>query len=62
MDFRKLQSNKYRLQVNQFNLVENTKSILSFFNEESKRRGIRLDFKYKKKDLDIWADKGILEV
>ncbi|WP_396635868.1 two-component regulator propeller domain-containing protein [Maribacter sp. R77961] len=61
MDFRKLQSNKFRLQVDEFNLVENTKNILSFFNEESKRRAIRLDLKYTKKNLNIWADKGILE-
>jgi signal transduction histidine kinase/ligand-binding sensor domain-containing protein/DNA-binding response OmpR family regulator len=61
MDFRKLQSNKFRLQVDEFNLVENTKNILSFFNEESKRRAIRLELKHKKKNLNIWADKGILE-
>jgi signal transduction histidine kinase/DNA-binding response OmpR family regulator/streptogramin lyase len=61
MDFRKLQSNKFRLQVDQFNLVENTRNILSFFNEESKRRAIRLDLKHTKKNLLIWADKGILE-
>ena len=61
MDFRKLQSNKFRLQINQFNLIENTKNILSFFNEESKRRAIRLDLKFKNKNLNIWADRGILE-
>ncbi|MEO0526841.1 MAG: two-component regulator propeller domain-containing protein [Bacteroidota bacterium] len=61
MDFRKLQSNKLRLRISQFNLIEHTKSILSFFNEESKRRAIRLDLKLEKKNLDIWADRGMLE-
>lgn len=61
MDFRKLQSNKLRLSISQFKLVEQTKNILSFFNEETKRRSILLDLKYKDVNLDIWADKGILD-
>ena len=61
MDFRKLQSNKFRLQISEFNLIKNTKNILSFFNEESKRRGIRLDLKYQNKNLNLWADRGIFE-
>ncbi|MEM6892148.1 MAG: two-component regulator propeller domain-containing protein [Bacteroidota bacterium] len=61
MDFRKLQSNKLRLRISQFNLIEHTKNIISFFNEESKRRAIRLDIKYETKNLDIWADRGMLE-
>ena len=61
MDFRKLQSNKLRLRISQFNLIEHTKNIISFFNEESKRRAIRLDIKYETKNLDVWADRGMLE-
>ncbi|MEM7483827.1 MAG: two-component regulator propeller domain-containing protein [Bacteroidota bacterium] len=61
MDFRKLQSNKLRLRLSQFNLIEHTKNILSFFNEESKRRSIRLELKYESKNLDVWADRGMLE-
>ncbi|MEM0931583.1 MAG: two-component regulator propeller domain-containing protein [Bacteroidota bacterium] len=61
MDFRKLQSNKLRLRISQFNVIEHTKGILSFFNEESKRRGIRLDIKHDHKNLDVWADRGMLE-
>ncbi|WP_422858522.1 hybrid sensor histidine kinase/response regulator transcription factor [Flagellimonas sp. S174] len=61
MDFRKLQSNKLRLKISQFNIVDHTKSILSFFNEESKRRSIRLDLKYENKNLQVWADRGMLE-
>lgn len=61
MDFRKLQSNKLQLKVSQFNLVKNTKNILSFFNEESKRRGIQLDIKFDNVNLDVWADSGILD-
>ncbi len=61
MDFRKLQSNKLQLKVGQFNLVKHTKNILSFFNEESKRRSIRLDLKYESVNLDIWADSGMLD-
>ncbi|WP_165453884.1 hybrid sensor histidine kinase/response regulator transcription factor [Hyunsoonleella flava] len=61
MDFRKLQSNKLQLRVSEFNIVKSTKSILSFFNEESKRRSIQLDLKYESIDFAIWADKGILD-
>ncbi|WP_350286830.1 two-component regulator propeller domain-containing protein [uncultured Croceitalea sp.] len=61
MDFRKLQSNKLQLKVTQFNLVKKTKNILSFFNEEAKRRSIRLDLKFSDINLDIWADSGMLD-
>ncbi|MEM6718075.1 MAG: two-component regulator propeller domain-containing protein [Bacteroidota bacterium] len=61
MDFRKLQSNKLQLKIGQFNIVKNTKNILSFFNEEAKRRAIQLDVKYENVNLDIWADSGILD-
>ncbi|MBC3757172.1 response regulator [Hyunsoonleella sp. SJ7] len=61
MDFRKLQSNKLQLKVSQFNIVKSTKNILSFFNEESKRRSIQLDLKYENVEFNIWADKGILD-
>jgi signal transduction histidine kinase/ligand-binding sensor domain-containing protein/DNA-binding response OmpR family regulator len=61
MDFRKLKANKLQLKVKKFNVIENTKNILSFFNEESKRRSITLDLKYKKVNLDIWADSGLLD-
>lgn len=61
MDFRKLQSNKLRLRTNQFNLIDQAKRILSFFNEESKRRSIRLDLKYENTNLDVWADSGMLD-
>ncbi|MEO0902839.1 MAG: response regulator, partial [Bacteroidota bacterium] len=61
MDFRKLQSNKLRLRISQFNLIDQTKGILSFFNEESKRRSIRLDLKHESKNLEVWADSGMLE-
>lgn len=61
MDFRKLQSNKLQLKLGQFNLVKHTKNILSFFNEESKRRSIRLDLKYESVNLDVWADSGMLD-
>lgn len=61
MDFRKLQSNKLQLKVSQFNLVKQTKNILSFFNEESKRRSMRLDLKYENINLEVWADSGMLD-
>ncbi|NER17784.1 hybrid sensor histidine kinase/response regulator transcription factor [Spongiivirga citrea] len=61
MDFRKLQSKKLQLKVSQFNVIEHTKAILSFFNEESKRRSIRLDLKYESKNLHVWADSGVLD-
>lgn len=61
MDFRKLQSNKLQLKVSAFNIIKSTKNILSFFNEESKRRSIQLDLKYESIDFNIWADKGILD-
>jgi len=61
MDFRKLQSNKLQLKVSEFNIVKTTKNILSFFNEESKRRSIQLDLKQENSNLEIWADSGVLE-
>ena len=61
MDFRKLQSNKLQLRVSQFNLVKQTKNILSFFNEESKRRAMRLDLKYDTINMEVWADSGMLD-
>ena len=61
MDFRKLQSDKLQLKVGKFNIVKSTKNILSFFNEESKRRSIQLDLKYESVDFSVWADKGILD-
>lgn len=61
MDFRKLQSNKLQLKVSQFNLVKQTKKILSFFNEESKRRSMRLDLKYENINLEVWGDSGMLD-
>jgi len=59
MDFRKLQSNKLQLKVSQFNVVKNTKNILSFFNEESKKRSIQLDLKYESNKNYIWRKKDI---
>ncbi|MFD0860593.1 two-component regulator propeller domain-containing protein [Sungkyunkwania multivorans] len=61
MDFRKLQSNKLRLRISNFNLIDRTKNILSFFNEEAKRRAINLDLKYQNKNLHVWADSGMLD-
>jgi len=61
MDFRKLQSNKLQLKISEFNIIKGTKNILSFFNEESKRRSIQLDLKYERIDFNVWADKGILD-
>lgn len=61
MDYRKLQSNKFQLQLSQLNLVNQTKHILSFFNEEADRRGIRLDLKFKDMNLEIVADSGMLD-
>jgi signal transduction histidine kinase/ligand-binding sensor domain-containing protein/DNA-binding response OmpR family regulator len=61
MDFRKLQSDKLQLMLSHFKLVEQTKKILSFFNEEAKRRAIRLDLKYDDINLEAFADKGLLD-
>lgn len=61
MDYRKLQSKKFELQVSRLNLVSKTKHILSFFNEEAERRSIRLDLKFKDLNLEIVADSGMLD-
>ena len=61
MDFRKLQANKLQLMLSHFKLTEQTKNILSFFNEEAKRRGIRLDLKHDDINLRAYADKGLLD-
>lgn len=61
MDFRKLQSDKLQLMLSHFKLTEQTKNILSFFNEEAQRRAIRLDLKYDDINLEAYADKGLLD-
>lgn len=61
MDFRKLQSDKLQLSVSQFDLISQTKNILSFFNEESKRRKITLDFKHDANSVQVWSDSGMLD-
>lgn len=61
MDYRKLQSKKFQLQVSRLNVVDQTKQILSFFNEEAARRSIRLDLKFKDINLEILADRGMLD-
>ncbi|MGB3152223.1 MAG: two-component regulator propeller domain-containing protein [Maribacter sp.] len=61
MDYRKLQSKKFQLKVSSLNLVNQTKHILSFFNEEAQRRSIRLDLKFKELNLNILADRGMLD-
>lgn len=61
MDYRKLQSKKFQLQISCLNLIGQTKQILSFFNEEADRRSIRLDLKFKEVNLEILADRGMLD-
>ncbi len=61
MDFRKLQSDKLQLNVTPFDLIHQTKSILSFFKEECKRREITLDIKTNKNNEEVWADQSMLD-
>ena len=61
MDFRKIQFNKTRLQVEQCNLVENLNSVVSNFTVEASERNISLETLYDLPKKEIWIDASMFE-
>ncbi|MGX1929915.1 hybrid sensor histidine kinase/response regulator transcription factor [Flagellimonas sp. 2504JD4-2] len=61
MDFRKLQSNNVFLSVNQVDIVEVVKNVLSHFLEEAEHRKINLDYDVEQEELLAWVDSSMME-
>ncbi|MCL5130017.1 two-component regulator propeller domain-containing protein [Algibacter sp. L4_22] len=61
MDFRKLELNKVNIKAEQFNLVDFSKDMVSYFKEEAYNRNICLSIDADVPDLQIWADQSMLE-
>ncbi|WP_342155302.1 hybrid sensor histidine kinase/response regulator transcription factor [Joostella sp. CR20] len=61
LDFRKLELNKVTVKAKSFNLIELTKDVLSYFNEEAREKNIDLDFTFDEKNVPVWADYSMME-
>lgn len=61
MDFNQLQFNKMPLKVQQVEVVNFTKEIVSYFDEEALSRRIQLDFESDRKSLKDWVDPKMFE-
>ncbi|QCX37620.1 response regulator [Aureibaculum algae] len=61
MDFRKLEQHKLKIKANKINLIPFCEDIVSYFDEEATRRNIYLNVDADVSELDLWADKNMLE-
>lgn len=61
MDFNQLQFNKMTLKVQQIEVVDFTKEIISYFEEEALSRGIQLEFQPEVSSLTDWIDPKMFE-
>lgn len=61
MDFNQLQFNKMTLQLQLIEVVNFTKEIVSYFDEEALSRGIQLQFESNKASLKDWIDPKMFE-
>ena len=61
MDFNQLQFNKMTLKVQQIEVVDFTKEIISYFEEEALSRGIQLEFQSEVSSLTDWIDPKMFE-
>jgi len=61
MDFRKLQFNQVQLQVQEVEIINFVREILSHFDEEANFRRIELSFSSPLKKLNDWVDPKMLE-
>jgi signal transduction histidine kinase/ligand-binding sensor domain-containing protein/DNA-binding response OmpR family regulator len=61
MDFRKLEHNKMEIRVSKINLIEFTKNISYYFQEETNKKNILLSVDSDVPDLNVWADEKMLE-
>lgn len=61
MDIRKLEHNKMQLRVQPINLIEFSKNLSSYFQEEASNKNILLEVDSDVPDLMVWADEKMLE-
>ncbi|TYA74392.1 hybrid sensor histidine kinase/response regulator transcription factor [Seonamhaeicola marinus] len=61
MDFRKLELNKIDVKARKINLIDYSKNILSYFQEEANNKNILLSVDADTPDLTLWADVKMLE-
>ncbi len=61
MDIRKLEHNKMKIRASKINLIEFTKNIANYFQEETIKKNILLSVDSDVPDLTIWADEKMLE-
>ncbi|MFQ6603152.1 two-component regulator propeller domain-containing protein [Flavobacterium sp. C3NV] len=61
MDFNQLQFNKMTLQLQLIDVIDFTKEIVSYFDEEALSRGIKLVFESDKTVLKDWVDPKMFE-
>ena len=61
LDFRKLELNKARVRALEFNLVDFTKDIISYFKEEALSIGIEVSLDTEATNIPFWCDKSMME-
>ncbi|MEO9571965.1 MAG: two-component regulator propeller domain-containing protein [Polaribacter sp.] len=61
MDIRKLEHNKMKIRASKINLVEFTKNISYYFQEETSTKNILLSVDSELPNITVWADEKMLE-
>ena len=61
LDFRKLELNKARVRALEFNLVDFTKDIISYFKEEALSIGVEVSLDTEATNIPFWCDKSMME-
>ncbi|WP_373940926.1 hypothetical protein OEG92_13775 [Polaribacter sejongensis] len=61
MDIRKLEHNKMKIRASKINLIEFSKNIANYFQEETTNKNILLSVDSDVPDLSVWADEKMLE-
>ncbi|WP_194768095.1 two-component regulator propeller domain-containing protein [Tamlana sp. I1] len=61
MDLRKLEVNKMNVRAQKINLIDFTKNIAEYFQEEATRKNIYLSVDADVPDLSVWADAKMLD-
>ncbi|WP_299895097.1 hybrid sensor histidine kinase/response regulator transcription factor [uncultured Aquimarina sp.] len=61
MDFRKLEINKFKIRVQEVDIYDFVKEIVSYFDEEALHKKINLTVVSNTENLRVWVDKSIIE-
>ncbi|MCB4807068.1 response regulator [Tamlana sp. 62-3] len=61
MDFRKLEFNKIKVKARKIKLIDFTKNIVGYFEEETKSKNIIISVDADNPDICVWADLEMLE-